>query len=278
MFRAASDPGPSPLALLAGVAADSLGYHSAAMSFYEDSWKENEADEYAMTHLMISYLRQGHDKMSNAVAPLRKKLPSFIVSSVDYVLSTSVGMKPSMHYFTYDMLKLALENTSIDMEEEAGLILEFGVYHGKTIRMIASYFPNDPVHGFDTFSGIPEDWHNTGVGSYSTFGILPEAPDNVKYHIGLFSETLSEFLSTHPGPIRLMNIDCDLYSSTKDVFDVVADRVRPGTVIIFDEYVMNPHWENDEFKAFQEAVVKYGWEYKYLGISLVSQQAVIQII
>ena len=79
-------------------------------------------------------------------------------------------------------------------------------------------------------------------------------------------------------PIRFMNIDCDLYSSTKDIFDAVADRVVPGTVIIFDEYVMNPHWREDEFRAFGEAVEKHGWRYRYVGISVISQQAVVQIV
>jgi len=75
-----------------------------------------------------------------------------------------------------------------------------------------------------------------------------------------------------------MNVDCDLYSSTKDIFEAAADRVQPGTVIVFDEYVMNPNWRRDEYRAFQEAVAEHGWSYRYLGISLVSQQAVVQIV
>ena len=75
-----------------------------------------------------------------------------------------------------------------------------------------------------------------------------------------------------------MNIDCDLYSSTKDVLDAVSGRLQPGSVVVFDEYVMNPHWQHDEFKAWKEAVEQHGWAYKYLGISLISQQAVVQLI
>jgi hypothetical protein len=67
------------------------------------------------------------------------------------------------------MLHLAMENVSL-ME---GLVLEFGVFHGKTIRMIAEKFPTSQIHGFDTFSGIPENWHNTKKGSYSTHNVLP---------------------------------------------------------------------------------------------------------
>mmetsp|Transcript_2948 Transcript_2948/g.3453 ORF Transcript_2948/g.3453 Transcript_2948/m.3453 type:complete len:170 (-) Transcript_2948:8-517(-) len=154
-----------------------------------------------------------------------------------------------------------MQNVSI----QNGLILEFGVYYGKTIRMMANYFPNDIIHGFDTFEGLPSDWFNTKQGSYSTDGTLPSAPNNVKFLKGLFSESLPDFLANQPPssdltdlPIKLMNIDCDMYSSTKDVFDLVHKRVIQGTIIIFDEYVQNPNWKEDEYKAFQEAVEEYG--------------------
>jgi tetratricopeptide (TPR) repeat protein len=272
----------SPMALLAGVAADSMGDHAAAEDFYRSGWTTTPStnaseDQYenvdpdTALHLMLSRIRVGDHV---GAAKLRSRLDEHIASSADYVLSTPVGLNPSTHYFTYDMIQLALENSKV----EGGLILEFGVYHGKTIRMIASYFPKEKVHGYDTFSGIPEDWHYTPSGSYSTHGSLPVAPDTVQYHVGLFSETLPGFLETQPGlPIRFMNIDCDLYSSTKDVLDSVFDRVVLGTVIIFDEYVINPHWKEDEYRAFQEAAEKYGWKYEYIGISLVSQQAVVRI-
>ncbi|EOD24784.1 hypothetical protein EMIHUDRAFT_238276 [Emiliania huxleyi CCMP1516] len=69
---------------------------------------------------------------------------------------------------------------------------------------------------------------------------------------------------------------CLLVLPLYDVLDAVAGRLRPGSVIVLDEYVMNPHWEEDEYMAFQEAVAEHGWEYRHLGISLVSQQAVVQ--
>lgn len=262
----------SHMAVLAGVAADSMGEHATAMKFYRDSAEHHEADIDTILHLMVGHLREGDE---SAAAMVRPRLPEHHKSSADYVLSTPVAMDPSMHYFTFDMMKLALQSTC---EMDGSLLLEFGVYHGKTIRMIANHFPDDEVHGFDTFSGIPEQWHRTPKGSYSAHGVLPQAPANVKCHVGLFSETLPGFLEGHPGPVRFMNVDCDLYSSTKDVFDAVSDRIVPGTIIIFDEYVMNPHWKEDEYKAFQEAVKRNGWRYEYIGISLVTGQAAVRII
>jgi len=75
-----------------------------------------------------------------------------------------------------------------------------------------------------------------------------------------------------------VNVDCDLYSSTKDVLDALGDLVISGTVLVFDEYVMNPRWQEDEYRAFQEAVEEKGWNYEYLGISLVTGQAVVRIL
>ena len=45
------------------------------------------------------------------------------------------------------------------MMPDQGLILEFGVWSGKTINMIADNVGQSrQVHGFDSFEGLPEDW------------------------------------------------------------------------------------------------------------------------
>merc|ERR1711924_101780 len=120
-----------------------------------------------------------------------------------------------------------------------GLVLEFGVWHGNSLRKIASHFPDEHVHGFDSFQGLPEAFGTDPIGSYSAEGALPaDMPENVQLHAGLFKDTLPGSLKEHHGPVRFMNIDCDLYSSTKDIFDHIFARIVPVTIIIFDEYVM----------------------------------------
>jgi len=162
------------------------------------------------------------------------------------------------------------------MAAKQGLVLEFGVRHGTTINLIAGWTDQD-VHGFDTFSGIPENWHDEQAGSYTTHGVLPEVRSNVRLHQGLFEDTLPAFLADNAGAVRFINVDCDLYSSTKTIFDHLCDRIVPGTVIVFDEYIGNPGWQEDEYKAFQEAVDSYGWTYEYLAFSLFSKQALVII-
>ena len=158
-----------------------------------------------------------------------------------------------------------------------GLILEFGVYNGKSIRYIAS-LTDTAVHGFDSFEGIPENWNDEPMGSYSANGQLPAVPDNVILHQGWFDNTIPIFKKQNGGVIRFLNIDCDLYGSTKTIFDLLGPQIIPGTVIVFDEFIGYKSWKDDEFKAFQEAVLQYQWKYKLLTFSFATKQVAIKII
>ena len=158
-----------------------------------------------------------------------------------------------------------------------GLVLEFGVYNGKSIRHIAS-LTDSKVHGFDSFEGIPENWNTEPSGSYSANGQLPTVPNNVILHQGWFDTTIPPFQKQNIEPIRFINIDCDLYSSTKTIFDLLGSQMISGTVIVFDELIGYQSWKDDEFKAFQEAVLKYGWQYQLLCFSFATKQVALKII
>jgi len=164
----------------------------------------------------------------------------------------------------------------MDAAAHPGLVLEFGVRMGASIRQIAA-LAKQQVHGFDSFAGIPEDWHGEPRGSYSTKGVLPSVPRDVALHAGWFEETLPRFMARHPEPVRLLNIDCDLYSSTRTVLELLAGRIVPGSIIVFDEYLGYEHWRQDEFKAFHEAATRHGWAHEHLAVSFSTKQAVIRI-
>ena len=164
----------------------------------------------------------------------------------------------------------------INAAAKDGLVLEFGIRFGTSIRQIAALVDQE-VHGFDSFEGLPEAWHHLPKGSYSTKGVIPSVQENVILHIGLFEETLPGFVEKFQDPIRFINIDCDIFSSTKTVLDFLAGQITHGTVIVFDEYIGNENWREDEFKAFQEAVLRYDWEYEYLCFSFMTKQVVVRI-
>jgi len=155
----------------------------------------------------------------------------------------------------------AIEHALVD-----GLILEFGVKKGETIREIAG-MTSRIVHGFDSFQGLPEDWTGMAIrkGRFSQKGKLPKVPSNVILHPGWFNESLPVFKQQYREPIAYIHIDCDLYSSTKTIFAELADRFVPGTIIVFDEYFNYPNWQQHEYKAFQEFVSAHGIRYEYLG-------------
>jgi hypothetical protein len=149
-----------------------------------------------------------------------------------------------------------------------GLIVEFGVNKGRTVNFFAERV-DDVVHGFDSFEGLPESWKgNTDTSNaWRNQGQLPEVRKNVKLHTGWFNETLPGFLETHKDNFGFMHVDCDIYSSTKTIFDFCASRIVPGTIILFDEYFNFPFWQEHEFKAFQEFVQDNNVNFQYIGVS-----------
>lgn len=151
-----------------------------------------------------------------------------------------------------------------------GLVLEFGVADGGSIRHLAATLPDRPIHGFDSFEGLPEHWSGTFErrGKFGRGGELPPVPPSVSLHKGWFTDTLPGFLAARPEePVALLHVDCDIYSSTATVFAHLGPRLRPGTVIVFDEYFNYPNWQRHEWRAFQEFVRDSGFSYRYLGFA-----------
>jgi hypothetical protein len=171
-----------------------------------------------------------------------------------------------------EYIRLAIEICTID-----GMTLEFGVHTGGTINHIASMV-SGPVYGFDTFfTGIPEAWQDIAPAGYFSLKELPQVRENVSLVVGLFEDTLPSFVDNHKGPIRLLHVDCDLYSSTRTIFRGIGHKIIPGTVIMFDEYFNYPGWRLHEYRAFQEFIAWSGLRYEYLSVVPTHQQVAIVI-
>ncbi len=56
--------------------------------------------------------------------------------------------------------KMSLLKYSVDLSDQEGLFIEFGVYKGDTLNYIASHLEEKIIYGFDSFEGLPEDWRN----------------------------------------------------------------------------------------------------------------------
>jgi hypothetical protein len=156
-----------------------------------------------------------------------------------------------------------------------GLALEFGVASGSTINLLAG-LTGDVVYGFDSFAGLPEDWR-PGFPKGAFAHPLPPVRPNVELVVGLFEETLPRFVATHPGPAAFIHVDCDLYSSTRTVLAHCEPKIRPGTIIVFDEYFNFHGWRRHEHRAFQEFVAETGRSYEYLGVVPTGQQVAVLV-
>jgi len=155
-----------------------------------------------------------------------------------------------------------------------GHVMEFGVYQGNTLKIISDYFSNQTVWGFDSFEGLPEPWFlKSKVGSRRSqhpvgkFALGQEelqvvvnqfAKRKVKLVPGWFNQTIGPWMNDNPGVVSFLHIDCDLYSSTLDILNLLNDRIVPGFVIVFDEmYPWNDVeqydlWEQGKFRALGE--------------------------
>jgi hypothetical protein len=150
-----------------------------------------------------------------------------------------------------------------------GIVAEFGVNEGGSINHIAGRLKDRTIDGFDSFEGLPEDWHGNAMaaGYFSRGGKLPKVRPNVRLHAGWFSDSLPRFTATHAGPCAFIHVDCDLYSSTVSIFEGLRDRIVPGTVIVFDEYFNYPNWRAHEHKAFEEFIAATGMAFDYRAYS-----------
>jgi len=203
--------------------------------------------------------------------PAREMKRVALQETVDYMrrsMPAAVGMESAR-----EVLGSALCRVS-----GPGHYLEFGVFKGGTIRFIARTVGlSQVVHGFDSFTGLVEKWSGDTF-NFDAQGKLPRVPRNVVLHKGMFSDTLPAWLEANPGPAAFIHVDCDLYESTRVIFDSLAGRIVPGTIVVFDEYFNYPNWREHEFRAFQEFVERYQVRYEYLGYARFQVSVKIQAV
>ncbi|WP_308123323.1 class I SAM-dependent methyltransferase [Modestobacter marinus] len=165
----------------------------------------------------------------------------------------------------------------LDMAPQRGMALEFGVFAGRSLRVIAEVRKGREVYGFDAFEGLPEDFRpHVRRGAFAV-GQLPQV-DGAELVVGWFKDTLPGFLATHAGPVDFLHIDGDLYSSAVTVLDQVGPRLQPGSIVAFDEFFNFPDWQRHEFKAWQEWLDRTGAKVSYEAYTINNEQVVVRIL
>jgi len=162
----------------------------------------------------------------------------------------------ALYEFVFNLLKL----------EGAIQYLEFGVFRGESLRWWVEKNKNSESRftGFDTFTGLPEDWNfRYEKGHFSTGGKTPDIEDHrCSFEVGLFQDTLAKFMErTAFEKKTILHLDADLYSSTLYVLTMLMPRLKKGDIILFDEFSV----AKSEFRAFMDVTQSYPLKYRVLG-------------
>jgi len=156
--------------------------------------------------------------------------------------------------------------------------LEFGVADGISLKwwVNKNRNANSKFIGFDTFTGLPEDFGVMKKKDYDTKGILPNVDDSrVDFKAGLFQHSLPRFINEFNFDKRtVLHMDADLYSSTLFVLTILAFKLKKEDIIIFDEFGVPTH----EFRAFIDFFDSYMIKYEILGAINNYLQLAVKII
>jgi len=147
-----------------------------------------------------------------------------------------------------------------------GPVAEFGVFRGRSLRLLAEEMPYRRISGLDSFRGLPEAWVRSDSSTYHAGHFaLPEPPEsfpsNVRLFPGFFADSLPVWKNTLAEPLALIHIDADLYSAARDILFQLDDHIVPGTVVVFDELCdwrnsgIYPKWPEGEWRALTEWMV-----------------------
>jgi len=123
-----------------------------------------------------------------------------------------------------------------------GDLAEVGVYRGGTLKLLALLAPQKIVHGFDTFSGMPEtdpekdNHHRKGdfqKTSYAQVAAFVSGLQNIRLYEGVFPHTA---VLVADKSFSFVHIDADIYPSVLASCEFFYPRMSRGGVIVSDDY------------------------------------------
>ena len=233
----------------------------------------NEGRSIASFLLGDFFSPKRHDENILKLRDIQAKDVEAAVQRVDMIRKSmsEAALIPSR----FDLLEKGISSVTLE-----GCFAEFGGYKGDTLNFIAQK-TNKIVHGFDSFLGLPQDWRPglpKGTFKVDRYRYL-DFRNNVRIWKGMFEDTIPRFNDeTGNQPIAFLHVDCDLYTSTKTIFEKLGHRIHKGTVIVFDEFFGYPGWSNGEYKAFKEFVDSSVSKFKYLACNHLGEQTAIVVL
>ena len=206
-------------------------------------------------------------------------------SDFNFLLNSALRDHPTVRSFSWafnlpklpslDFNRWALFDRMTDLSKKDRPFYEFGVWRAESFKYLIKTFGKG--YGFDTFDGLPENWHKEKAGTYSSDGNIPKIKGG-KFIVGNFEKTLPGFFKRNRPKASIINFDADLYSSTICALNFAKPVIDQHTILIFDEFLMNQNWEQDEYRALEEFCFKNKYSYEVLALSFFTKQVAVKII
>jgi hypothetical protein len=143
--------------------------------------------------------------------------------------------------------------------------LEFGISSGFSFKwwLSKNQHAASRFFGFDTFEGLPEKWGGYQKGAMAVpLEALNITDQRAGFYRGLFQESLVPFLEEYqPMNRKLIHLDADLFSSTIFTLSQLYRFIKPGDILLFDEFAVPQH----EFLAFKIFTESFYIDYEVIG-------------
>lgn len=160
---------------------------------------------------------------------------------------------------------------------DAGDYYEFGVFRGYTLWSAFQAcqrlgLRTTRLYGFDSFQGLPAPEGTEETDGQFFAGQFACSKTQVSQHLtqqgidwtrvelveGFFDKTLTATLkASRPfQPVAVALIDCDLYSSTRDVLAWLASLIRDGSILLFDDWRTLNDPSLGQQRAFREFLAR----------------------
>ena len=240
---------------------------SEAKKWVEKCLKVNP--QYLKAKLILSALRFYEGDKSELNALMKPPLKDHPYTR-SFAWAFNLPKLPPLYFHRWALFDQMMKLSKTDRP-----FYEFGVWRGEAFKYLIKTFKKG--YGFDTFEGLPEDWHDEKSGTYSSDGNIPKV-DGGEFIVGKFEDTLPSFFAEKRPMASIINFDADLYSSTICALNFAKPVIDQHTILIFDEFIMNKNWEEDEYKALEEFCLKNKFTYEVLAISFFTKQVAVRLV
>jgi len=263
-FERAREADPACVDALWNLAAVSADIDEACACLERCIGVAPDHEEAALMLAGLSSFRSGRHDLDTLRAGSREQHP-FLRS---FLWVQALPETPAIHFDRWRFFDAVVAHC-----ETGRPFYEFGVWRGRSFAYLAERLGKGI--GFDSFEGLPEDWHDRPAGSYAADGVVPQI-EGGEFVVGRFEDTLADFFAEARPLASLLHIDADLYSSTLCALTHARGVIDRRTVVVFDELLMNSRWEEDEYRALEEFCEASGLVYEVLAVSFFSKQVALR--